>query len=129
MNPNNTSQGCSSAWLATMTNVYGRNRNGLIWPLPFTFCPHSLFRGSLFLHQLGSEMKPPHSCLFTSNCDCFCFTAHANETGLSSCGMVKQPGLMFLCGTEIWMFTVGWGLITFLQQLKSIGPLMGPIKQ
>lgn len=41
----------------------------------------------------------------------------------------KQPRLMFLSGPEMWMFTVRRGLITFLQQLKSIGPLMGPIKR
>ena len=35
---------------------------------------------------------------------------------------------MFLCGSEMWMFTVGQGLITFLQRLKSLGPPNGTYK-
>lgn len=42
--------------------------------------------------------------------------------------MAKQLRLVFLCGPEMWMFTVGRGLITFLQQLKSIGPPKGTYK-
>lgn len=34
----------------------------------------------------------------------------------------KTAHLVFLYGPETWMFTVGRGLITFLQQLKSIAP-------
>lgn len=33
-----------------------------------------------------------------------------------------EPYPMFLGGPEMWMFTVGWGLIAFLQQLKSPPP-------
>lgn len=48
---------------------------------------------------------------------------------VSPAEIVKQHRLMFLCGPKMWMFTVDRGLIAFLRQLKSIGPLMGPIKQ
>lgn len=82
INPNNTSCGSAqSGWLPWI-HLYGRNRNGLIGPLPSFSSLPSLFRGFLFLHLLGSEMKPPHSSPFASNCDRFCSPADANETGL-----------------------------------------------
>lgn len=59
----------------------------------------------------------------------FVLRADANETGLFEPRWRIGSRLVFLSGPEMWMFTVGRGLITFLQQLKSIGPLMGPIKQ
>lgn len=89
----------------------------------------SLLRGFIFLHLLGSEMTLPHSSSVCIRLWPLLFSGPMQMKRVSPAEIVKQHRLMFLCGPKMWMFTVDRGLIAFLRQLKSIGPLMGPIKQ
>lgn len=117
-----------SGWLPWL-HVYGRNRNGLIGPLPPHSPPHPLSLEA-FYSSISLALKWNHPIPLHSHPTVTAFVLRPMQMKrVSSAEMAKQPRLMFLCGPEMWMFTVGRGLITFLQQLESIGPLMGPIKQ
>ncbi len=129
INPNNTSCGSpQSGWLPWI-HLYGRNRNGLIGPLPSFSSLHSLLKEA-FYSSISLALKWNHLIPLRSHPTVTAFVLRPMQMKrVSLAKMAKQLRLMFLCGPKMWMFTIGRGLITFLQQLKSIGPLMGPIKQ
>lgn len=100
-----------------------RIRNGQIGPLTsFFFSPSQ----EAFYFAISLALKSQWLIPFHLHPTVTSFVVQLTQMKLlSPAEMVKQPSLMFLFGPEMWMFTVSWGLVIFLQHHKSIDLLIG----